>query len=419
MTSALDLDSADEQVLTPRLRDSGRRMAFWALGVFVVLAVGFVIMVLQRAGQGPTDALDPDAATPQGARAVIEVLRGQGVDVRRSSTLAETIELVGDRTDVTVVLRDESTLLSDEQYAELLGLGSQLVLLAPGYTQLDILAPGIEPAGFLVSAETVLGAECSSELAERAQLISVTGIGYRIIDDPQAVGCFPGDIADTYGYVETANGGQRIAILGPENLLRNDAITTSGNAAFGLGLLGSEPLLIWYEPSAEDLRDADRVPTLQELTGPWVTPLAILIVLVIIATGVWQGRRFGPLVIERLPIDVRANETMEGRARLYARGDARGHAARALRTGAISRLAAHVGLPRTATTDDVVSAAATATGRARADLEALLGDVEPSSDAALMRLSDGLQTLEHEVAAAAGFHTQTPPRRSTDEKEGS
>jgi len=233
------------------------------------------------------------------------------------------------------------------------------------------------------------------------------------------VGCFPGDIADTYGYVETANGGQRIAILGPETLLRNDAITESGNAAFGLGLLGSEPLLIWYEPSAEDLRDADRVPTLQELTGPWVTPLAILIVLVTLAAGIWQGRRFGPLVIEKLPVEVHANETMEGRARLYGRGDARGHAARALRTGTLSRLAVHMGVPRTATTDDVLSAAARATGRGPADLEALLGDLEPSSDAALMRLSDGLQTLEHEVTAATGFHTQAPPRRSTDEKEGS
>ncbi len=46
-----------------------------------------------------------------------------------------------------------------------------------------------------------------------------------------------------------------------------------------------------------------------------------------IAAAFWRGRRFGPLVVENLPVTVRASETMLGRARLYEKS--RAQAARA------------------------------------------------------------------------------------------
>ena len=116
---------------------------------------------------------------------------------------------------------------------------------------------------------------------------------------------------------------------------------------------------------------------------------------------------------------MRANETMEGRARLYGRSDARGHAARALRIGTLGRLADRLGLPRAAAVDEVVSATDAVTGHGRRELEALLGEHEPGSDAALMRLSDQLQSLEHDVAAATSLGPETPAAGSTDKKEGS
>ena len=102
-----------------------------------------------------------------------------------------------------------------------------------------------------------------------------------------------------------------------------------------------------------------------------------------------------------MPVTVRASETLEGRARLYQKASARGHALDALRIGTISRLAVLCGLPTLATVDEVIAAVAAITGRALPELRSLLLDDVPSSDAQLVRLSDGLRLLEDEVAKAA------------------
>ncbi len=116
-----------------------------------------------------------------------------------------------------------------------------------------------------------------------------------------------------------------------------------------------------------------------ELQAPWTLPLTVLLLLVALAAAVWRWRRFGPLVIENLPVVVRAGETMEGRARLYERGSARLHALDALRIGTVTRLARLCSLPRTASVEEVVDAVAALTGRNRAEVAALLVDDEPAS----------------------------------------
>jgi hypothetical protein len=132
----------------------------------------------------------------------------------------------------------------------------------------------------------------------------------------------------------------------------------------------------------------------------WVTLAIILAALVLVASGVWKGRRFGPLVVEPMPVTVRASETQEGRARLYQRASARTHALDALRIGAITRLAALCGLPRRSSLDEVIGAIATRTGRSAVSVRGLLLDDTPTSDLQLVQLSDELLELEDDVAAA-------------------
>ena len=74
-------------------------------------------------------------------------------------------------------------------------------------------------------------------------------------------------------------------------------------------------------------------PDIAALTPGWVTPVMLLLVRRLRRRRVWRGRRFGPLVVENLPVVVRAGETREGRARLYQRSSARLRAADALRIG--------------------------------------------------------------------------------------
>jgi hypothetical protein len=126
----------------------------------------------------------------------------------------------------------------------------------------------------------------------------------------------------------------------------------------------------------------------------------LLLLVVAFAAAIWRGRRFGPLVVEKLPVVVRAGETMEGRARLYQRSSSRLRAIDGLRIGAVTRLAAHAGLPRTASVTDVVDTVAALTGRDRSNVRGILLDAVPHSDADLVWLSDQLLDLETATARA-------------------
>ncbi|MEO6116297.1 MAG: hypothetical protein ABIP33_07930, partial [Pseudolysinimonas sp.] len=192
----------------------------------------------------------------------------------------------------------------------------------------------------------------------------------------------------------------------------NGTIATKGNAALALNLLGAHHTLIWYISTYADLQQQGPAQTLGDLTPGWVTPLLLLLSLVGVAAAVWRGRRFGPIVVENLPVVVRASETMEGRARLYSRARARLRALDSLRIGTVERLARAVGLPRTATVGEVADAVAALTGRDRAEVANLLLDAVPGGDSELVRLSDDLLTLEAEVAGArpGSPHPTEPPQ---------
>jgi len=123
-------------------------------------------------------------------------------------------------------------------------------------------------------------------------------------------------------------------------------------------------------------------------------------VLTALAAAFWRGRRFGPLIVENLPVTVRANETMQGRARLYEKSSARLRALDSLRIGTVERIASLCGLSRLASVDDVVVSAAAVTGLAVDQVRHVLLDAVPATDRELVELSDRLLTLERAVAAS-------------------
>ena len=134
-------------------------------------------------------------------------------------------------------------------------------------------------------------------------------------------------------------------------------ITGSGNAALALNLLGEDDTLVWYVPTAGDLV-ADGPADIASLTPDWVTPVLLLAASPSSPPPSGAGARLGALVVENLPVTVRSRETMEGRARLYAKAGAHTHALDSLRIGTITRLSSVLGLPRNASVDEVASSAA-------------------------------------------------------------
>lgn len=389
--------TAESHVVTPTLREGSRRARYWVIAVVLVVAVAVAVLALT--GVAPqTEPLDPDSPTPDGARALVEVLREQGVAVRVTDTFADTRAEASSPESTTVLVHDPNAFLTDDSRDGLVGLGDTLVLIAPDFALLEALAPGVLAAG--TPDDDLLQAGCDLPAAVRADTVSPGGEAYRLAEGIDAETCLVSDsegVADSYSLVILDEGGSTVTVLGATDTLANGAITQEGNAALALGVLGENETLVWYRPG---VLDSDTGVDPSAFTPAWLTPSILLLVLTGIAAAVWRGRRFGPLIVENLPVVVRASETMEGRARLYQRGSARLRALDALRIGAVVRLAARCGLPSAAGVDEVIEAVAALLGRGPDVIRSLLLDERPVNDADLSRLSEGLADLEAAVSLA-------------------
>lgn len=414
--------------ITPTLRSAGKRAAFWVIAGVGALLVALIAMVLSNASAVGGPPLGAENPAPPGGMALAEVLRAQGVDVVIADSLDAAIELSA-ADAVTLLVSDPDDILGDAQIARL-GDAGHTVIVEPSFAYLQELAPEIGFGGVGAEEPLAAGAGCGIEAAERAGSVAgADGAALKTLSVPaDAAGytaCF-GDAASGSSVLVQRDGrlGAQGAItfVSDRAVFANGSITSAGNAALALGLLGEQPTLVWYLPTLADV--ATGTPSLAELTPGWVTPVMVLLALCGIAAAVAYGRRFGPLVIENLPVTVRASETMDGRARLYARNSERLRAVDALRIATVGRIATALGLARTATLEEVVASAASATRSDPSRVRATLLGEEPQSDAHLLALSDRLLDLERAVQAATrpgDGHTDirhsTPTDSSTERME--
>ncbi|WP_179872411.1 DUF4350 domain-containing protein [Microcella indica] len=395
-------------VTTPTVRRVVRRSLYWGVAVAGLLGFGVLMVVLNGSGR-ELARWGADEAAPVGSRAVLEVLRAEGIDVTAVGTLQEARRALAGDGAATLAVGDPRLLLDAERWGELDGLAEHLVLLEPPLYGLDALGLDAIPGDPL---EEPLDADCALPLADRTGAVDADGVGYTSED---GLACFTGDAGAALVQYDAADG--VVSVLGAGGAVQNDQITQAGNAALALGLLGEHPRLVWYLPTPADLTS----PSLDELTPGWVNPVAWLLLATGLAAAVWRGRRLGPVVVEQLPVTVKTTETMEGRARLYARDGARLRALDALRVGTLRRLAEGLALGRAAGVDDIVRAVAAITGRSTDALRRLLVDREPDGDRELVALSDQLLDLEREVLrrvalddapdAADSTRTQPPTGR--------
>lgn len=371
-----------------------RSWRFWVIiAAVVAAAVVLLLMVRGVPGQG-APPLTGDSAAPAGSKALLQVLRQHGVSVTLASTLQQAEDAA--RADSTVAFYDPHGYLDDEQLGRVRALAGRTVAIDPGFSVLRALAPGVLPAGVPHGGESV-SAQCALPAAVRAGTITRPTAGYRI-QSASGESCFP-VASNVSGLVQLQSGAGSVTVVGSTAVFENQHIAEHGNAALALGLLGHSSSLVWYLPSSADIAHPGP-PSLAQLTPGWVTPVIVLLIAAFLAAAVWRGRRFGPLVVEDLPVVVPAGETIHGRARLYQRSSSRAHALDALRIGAIARIAALTGLSASAPVAAVVAAAASLASRPPGETARVLVDAQPRTDAELMALADELGELESAVRSA-------------------
>ncbi|MDX3375344.1 DUF4350 domain-containing protein [Streptomyces sp. ME02-6991-2A] len=381
----------------------------------LILVIAGVTFAAVRSGANHGH-LDPRSADPKGSRAAAELLKARGISVTVATTLDEATTAAGP--DTTLLVTGPNLLTPAQQrrlHEATTASTGRTLLIAPGPAAASRLSPGVRTEPH--RPVSVLPPSCAFPAARSAGTADMGGVRYTA-PDSTATACYPSDGAPSLLILKDRGDGDTV-FLGSPDFLHNERLDQQGNASLALQLLGSRPHLVWYLPSltdpsatsddgSPDDNDTNSGGNGEEASGEesdfldlipsgwlWAT---LQLTLAAVLAAIWRGRRLGPLVLERLPVSIRASESAEGRAGLYRKANARDRAAESLRAAARTRIARLAGVTaREAHTSDVLLPAVSARTTTGDDLSTLLFGPAPADDAALVLLADHLDALEREV----------------------
>jgi len=363
------------------------------LSVATILVLAFLVFTRAPSSTAPLSIAN---SQPEGARAVAEILRNQGVNVTESSTLSGASTALGK--DGTLVIA-KYYYLDPDQIDSILAWKGPVLWLAPDDYDVATIVPNAVTAGGDFSGAA--SADCRVPAVLRAGDVSAPGGQYATMwDAPEVTSCFTNPSTGDSMMLQVArDGAAPMTMIAAPRFLTNEYLAESGNASLALNLLGSKQRVAWYMGTPYD------TSTLGAsgqggvaLTAPaWVNAAALAAALVFLMAGLWRGRRLGPLMTEPLPVVVPASEATRGRARLYRRGRAFGHAAAALRAGSARRLTQRLGLGPHANRDAITTAVAASSTTDAAVVDFLIFGPPPRDEAAMIDLVRRLDALESEV----------------------
>jgi hypothetical protein len=359
-----------------------------ALVAAVVVVAGVVIALLQPSQT--SGYLDPGDATPTGGRALAALLTARGQQVVRTQLPP------GPSGDGSLEFVTSPELLSDAQLAQAGRFTGDILLVDPDAAALRAIAPRVSQAED-TQGDFVAVPGCANQAATLAGDAYLGGTLMQT-DDPAAQTCYMG-LTDAGGlgyYMITYSDGSRtITVLGSSAALTNQGLADEGDAALALNLMRRDNRILWVVPSIEGLVGAPGSGQQSFFAlVPWpVYLIAIQLGLAVLLAALWRARRLGPLVAERLPVVVRASETVEGHGRLYQSRRARDRAAEVLRGAAASRIARVTGISSTVHPETI----AARIGEEPAQIARLLSGPPPGSDKDLVTLAADLDTLERKI----------------------
>ena len=338
-----------------------------------------------------TTPLAIDNPQDWGTMALAELLRDEGISVSKAGSLSQAVDAGRQGATIAVVNADR---LSNQDRRALAESGGDVVVVG-AESGSDALAglTGMTAKGTAAAASSTRAPQCNDADAQAARSLAGTRASVSLQGDGDAVGCFPvGE--DRYAYAtDSLPSGATLRVLPDPAPVTNVHLAQEGHAALGVRALGHHSRVLWL--------DGEHMEALSvwnsSSTPPWLPVLIFQLLVIAGVLAIVQGRRFGGIVSEDLPVVVRSIETTVARGRLYRQGSDRPRAAQALRSGAALRLGATLGLPPGTSRRDVIAAVSLASGIAPATVDSLLYGPPPTSDNALATLAVQLDQLESEV----------------------
>jgi hypothetical protein len=371
-----------DAALPVRQRRSWRWALFVLVAVCVVAAIGTYLTAPRPGGR-----MDPASTGPDGAHALVTLLRDRGVTVVVATSVADAESAARPRT--LLLFAQTQRVTNDSLLHRLAATPSDLLLVEPTSLARASLAPGIRRSG-----ANVLDTKpnCALREADRAGSVDFGPSNtYSAVGDRAVTSCYVGAL------VRYRDGERTVTVVGSTNFMTNGGLLQAGNAALAMNLAGQRPRLVWFAPQRVE-GESSGSTTIFGLIPDNVTWMVLQLWLAVLLVALWKGRRVGPLVAEELPVVVRASETVEGRGRLYRSRRARDRAAQALRAATLQRLLPRLGLGANTSAPAVVIAVAQRSRSHAESVRHILFGPSPATDADLVQLARALDDIERQVA---------------------
>ena len=362
-----------------------RRSWRWALPAVVaicaVAAIGTYLTAPRPGGQ-----MDPESTGPEGAHALIALLRDHGVTVVVANNVDDAANAA--RPGTLLLFAQTQHVSTEGLLNRLADAPGDLLLVEPTSPARAALAPGIRSGGASTSDTKP---DCALREADQAGAVDFGPSNtFRAVGDKTVSSCYGGAL------VRYRDGARTVTVVGSTDFLTNGSLLRAGNAALAMNLAGQQPRLVWYAPQHIEGGSSGK-GKIFDLIPDNVIWMVVQLGLTVALIALWKGRRIGPLVAEKLPVVVRASETVEGRGRLYRSRRARDRAAQALRSAALQRMLPRLGLG-VDTPPPAVLLAIAQHGRSDPELlRHILFGPPPATDADLIQLTRALDDIERQV----------------------
>ncbi|MDP9799538.1 hypothetical protein J2S43_008050 [Catenuloplanes nepalensis] len=417
------------------------------IALLLLLTTG-VTYAIEEPDPSAEDYLSPAVTSAVGGSALDRALRGSGVDVKHLTRTSDAL-VEAYRGNATLFIPAPEAI--HPEYLRMLDLlppTTRIVLVAPAGPALRAAGLGITAQSRRWTTKAV---PPDAEQPAPCRIDEARDAGTAAALRQRYAGSGPACYG--HGLIRAHDLAAETYVIGAGDPFRNDRIREHGNERLAVGLLGARGRMIWLDrhrleppplyassrpegPEAPPSLYPD-VPDDSSTTGPydrpgptgsprpgggqgdddpespggdqradgpsppdsnpvldafppWFWAMLVLLAAAALATALWRARRLGPPVVEPLPVQVRAHETVLGRGRLYRRARAAPHSAEILREAARQRLTHRLRL----TADADLSAAVAAHLRSdELQVRRVLYDFQVTDDSELVWLARALHEL--------------------------
>ncbi len=391
------------------LRRSARSMVrqWWLWCVLGVVAI--VVGGIATAPKEPGEDLDPTSASPNGAKAVVQVLRQHGIDVTIVHHTDEIPRDLGDDTTLAIISSVHIG-MSDITDAVNRTPGVRRVVVSNSWMWEPLGDAGISASPVPYEEETITAGVCATDVFGTARTLE--GID-AVIDNTMApmpnARCFSNASGAAVAVWGATAERAEVVMLSSDKFIRNDTITKADNAAAALALFGATPKVVWYfaAPSDPDFSISPADRGVWRILPTWVFPVGYLLGAIVILFMIYRGRRFGRLAVEKLPVSVRPSETTLALGRALESSGASATATVALVEQAKRQMKRALRLSSLSSEDDLIGTIVHFTGREEGEVRRILTPQQTTSKQQIVVWANELTALVEEVhhgTAAATRH---------------